>query len=90
MVDVAAIFADVFGPSDQDQGLSKKRCARCVGVPEGHKSLENLDTLGTPSEASGHTSNQGVPDESERCACEVIEKQSLRPRSQRHTGHTGK
>jgi len=77
MVDVAAIFDDVFGPGDQDQGVSKNRCARCVGVPEGHKSLENRDTLGTPSEASGHTSNQGVPDESERCAGEVVEKQEL-------------
>ena len=77
MVDVAAIFDDVFGPGDQEQGVSKNRCARCVGVPEGHKSLENLDTLGTPSEASGHTSNQGVPDESERCAREVVEKQEL-------------
>ncbi len=77
MVDVAAIFDDVFGPGDQDQGVSKNRCARCVGVPEGHKSLENLDTPGTPSETSGHTSKKGVPAESERCAREVVEKQEV-------------
>jgi len=77
MVDVAAIFDDVFGPGDQDQRVSKNRCARCVGVPEGHKTLESQDTLGTLSEASGHTSNQGVPDESERCARGVVEKQEL-------------
>jgi hypothetical protein len=77
MVDVAAIFDDVFGPGDQDQGVSKKRCARCVGVPEGSKSLESLDTPGTPSEAHGHTLKKGVPAESERCAREVVEKQEL-------------
>jgi len=77
MVDVAAIFDDVFGPGDQDQGVSKNRCARCVGVPEGHKPLENIDTLGTPSEASGHTSKKGVPAEDERCARETVEKQEL-------------
>ena len=77
MVDVAAIFDDVFGPGDQDQGLSKKRCARCVGVPEGHKPLENLDTPGTPSEAHGHTSKKGVPAEGKRCDREVVEKQEL-------------
>ncbi len=77
MVDVAAIFDDVFGPGDQDHGVSKKRCARCVGVPEGRKSLESLDTPGTPSEAHGHTLKKGVPAESERCAREVVEKQEL-------------
>ena len=77
MVDVAAIFDDVFGPGDQEQGVSKNRCDRCVGVPEGHKSLESLDTLGTRPEANGHTPNQGVPDESERCAREIVEKQEL-------------
>jgi hypothetical protein len=77
MVDVAAIFDDVFGPGDQDQGVSKKRCARCVGVPEGRKSLESLDTPGTPSEAHGHTLKKGVPAESKRCAREVVEKQEL-------------
>ena len=77
MVDVAAIFDDVFGPGDQDQGVSKKRCARCVGVPEGHKSLKSLDTPGTPSEAGGHTSKKGVPAESERCARKTVEKQEL-------------
>ena len=77
MVDVAAIFDDVFGPGDQDQRVSKNRCARCVGVPEGHKTLESQDTLDTRPEANGHTSNQGVPDESERCARGVVEKQEL-------------
>ena len=77
MVDVAAIFDDVFGPGDQDQRVSKNRCARCVGVPEGHKTLESQDTLNTRPEANGHTSNQGVPDESEGCAREVVGKQEL-------------
>jgi hypothetical protein len=77
MVDVAAIFDDVFGPGDQAQGVSKKRCARCVGVPEGHKLLENIDTPGTPSYACGHTSKKGVPAKSERCARETVEKQEV-------------
>ncbi len=77
MVDVAAIFDDVFGPGEQEQGVSKNRCARCAFVPEGHKSLKSLDTLGTPSGARGHTSKKGVPAESERCAREVVEKQEL-------------
>ncbi len=88
MVDVAAIFDEVFGPGDQGQGSSENRCARCVGVPEGHKSLESRDTLGTPSEAHGHTSKKGVPAESEKCAREVVGKQELTGRvTKAHRAH---
>ena len=60
MVDVAAIFSEVFGPDDQDKGVSKKGCARCAGVSEGHKPLENIDNPSTPAGEKRHTSIQGV------------------------------
>ena len=88
MVDVAAIFDEVFGADEQDKGSSKKRCARCAGVPEGHKLLKNLDTLGTPSEVSGHTFQKGVPDESERCARDIVENQEVASEGTRaHRAH---
>ena len=60
MVDVAAIFDEVFGADERAKGLSENRCVGCVGVSEGRKPLENLDNPDTPAEDKKHTSNKGV------------------------------
>ena len=67
MVDVTAIFDEVFGPDDQDKGLSEKRCARCVGVSEAHKPLEKLDNPNTPAKNKRHTLKKGVLETGGRC-----------------------
>ena len=77
MVDVAAIFDEVFGPDDQNQGLTKNRCVRCVGVPEGRKLLKNPDNADTPTEDKKHTSDQGVSETDERCVWNVVENQKV-------------
>ena len=78
MVDLAAIFDDVFGFDNQEQRVSEKGCARCDGVPEVDKALESKDTLGTPDQNAGHTSNQGVPEKNKGCARDIIEKQEVK------------
>ena len=77
MVDVAAIFDEVFGPDDQNQGLTKNRCVRCVGVPEGRKLLKNPDNADTPTEDKKHTSDQGVSETDERCVWNIVENQKV-------------
>ncbi len=86
MVDVAAIFDEVFGPNDRDKGLSKKGCVRCVGVSEGLKPLENLDNPNTPAGDERHTLKQGVSETDETCARVVVEKQEVTGKVQRLPG----
>lgn len=80
MVDVAAIFSEVFGPDDQDKGVSKKGCARCAGVPEGHKPLENIDNPSTPVGEKRHTLKQGVLNAGTGCAQVIVENQEVTDR----------
>ena len=77
MVDVAAIFDEVFGPEDQNQGLPENRCVRCVGVSEGRKPLENPDNADTPTEEKKHTSDQGVSETDEGCARDIAQNQKV-------------
>jgi hypothetical protein len=77
MVDVAAIFDEVFGPEDRSKGLPKNGCARCVGVLAGHNPLENIDNPGTPAGNKRHTAKQGVLNESTRCARDIVKKQHV-------------
>ena len=77
MVDVAAIFDEVFGPGDQDQEVSKNRCVRCVGVSGRHKPLENHENPNTPAGDQRHTLKQGVSRTDEGCARVVVEKQEV-------------
>jgi hypothetical protein len=77
MVDVAAIFDEVFGPDDQDKGLSENGCVRCVGVSGRHKPLENLDNPNTPARDKRHALKQGVLNASTGCAQVTIENQEV-------------
>ena len=75
MVDVAAIFDEVFGPEDRSKGLPENGCARCVSVLDGHKPLENTDKPDTPTEHNKHTAKQGVPSAVTGCVRNIVEKQ---------------
>lgn len=77
MVDVAAIFDEVFGPDDPAQGLSEKRCVRCVGVSGGVKSLENDNISNTPDLTQKHTLRKGVSEAGERRVRDVVENQNV-------------
>ena len=77
MVDVAAIFDEVFGPEDQSKGLPKNGCARCVGVLGGHKPLESIDNPSTPAGDKRHTLKQGVLNASAGCAQVTVENQEV-------------
>ncbi len=77
MVDVAAIFSEIFGPDDQDKGVSKNRCVRCVGVFKDGKSLESQENPNTPAVDKKHTSNQGVCEADARCVQDIVENQEV-------------
>ncbi len=77
MVDVAAIFDEVFGPEDRSKGLPENGCARCVGVLGGRKPLENIVNPDTPAGNKRHTAKQGVLNESTRCARDIVKKQHV-------------
>ncbi len=77
MVDVAAIFDEVFGPEDRSKGLPENGCARCVGVRADRKPLENIVNPDTPAGNKRHTSKQGVLTESTGCARDFVKKQHV-------------
>jgi hypothetical protein len=77
MVDVVAIFDDVFGPGERDKGLSENRCVRCVGVSDGDKPLENHENPNTPTSFEKHTSNQGVCEVDSGCVRYIVENQDV-------------
>ncbi len=83
MVDVAAIFDEVFGPEDRSKGLPENGCARCVSVPDGHKPLENIDKPDTPTEHNRHTAKQGVPSAVTWCVRNIVEKQCVTVKDRR-------
>ncbi len=88
MVDVAAIFDEVFGADDQDKGLPENGCVRCVGVSGRHKPLECLDNQNTPAGDKRHTLKQGVSETDERCARFIVKNKKLRAMTHLHTEHT--
>jgi hypothetical protein len=77
MVDVAAIFDEVFGLEDHTKGIPENGCARCVGVLGGYKPLENIDNPDTPAGEKRHTSKQGVLSEGVGCAWDIVENQHV-------------
>ncbi len=77
MVDVAAIFDEVFGADERVEGSFENRCVRCVGVFEDDKPLKKQENPNTPAADKKHTSNQGVCEADVRCVQDIIEKQEV-------------
>ncbi len=77
MVDVAAIFSEVFGTDEQTKGSSENRCVRCVGVCEDGKPLKSQENLNTPAADKNTPSNQGVCEADARCVRDIVENQEV-------------
>ncbi len=63
MVDVAAIFDEVFGPGDQGQGLPEKKCVLRVSVSGHPKPLEGLDNSNTKTDDTKHIFEKRVSEQ---------------------------
>ena len=77
MVDVAAIFDEVFGPGEHDKGLHEKKCVQRVSVSAPHKPLENLDIPNTKTADTKHIFEKSVSESGEKCFRDIVENQGV-------------
>ncbi len=77
MVNVAAIFDEVFGVDPKNQTFPAKRCVRCFGVSGLPKSLKSHEIANTPEAEKNTPQNQGVSEHGERCAQDIVEYQEV-------------
>ena len=77
MVDVAAIFDEVFGHSDQDQVPPEKKCVSRVSVSGCRKPLGKNDIPNTKIVDTKHIFEKSVSENSEKCVRDIVEKQGV-------------
>ena len=77
MVDVAAIFDEVFGPGDQGQGLPEKKCVLRVSVSGHPKPLEGLDNSNTKTDDTKHIFEKNVSENGDKCVRDIVENQGV-------------
>ncbi len=77
MVDVAAIFDEVFGPGEQDQASPEKKCVSRVSVSGCRKPLRNNDIPNTKIDDTKHIFEKSVSEHSEKCVRDIVEKQEV-------------
>ena len=85
MVDVAAIFDEVFGHGDQDQAPPEKKCVSCVSVSGCRKPLGKHDTPNTKIDDTKHIFEKSVSENSEKCVQDIVEKQEVTDSKHKNT-----
>ena len=77
MVDVAAIFDEVFGHGDQDQAPPEKKCVSRVFVSGCRKPLGNHDIPNTKTDDTKHKNTKTQSGENEKCVRDIVGKQEV-------------
>ncbi len=85
MVDVAAIFDEIFGPDDPGKGVPEKKCVLGVSVSDPPKSLRGLDIPDTKTGDARHTFEKKVSGQNEKSVRDIEENQGVKGRRHKNT-----